>query len=447
MTPNSPLNSPLNFFRWDDLDTATRNRILRRSQETIDGVTDQVRPIIAAVEKEGDAALVRFAKQFDKSDLDIKNIKVTEEEFETARNRLDPDLKRAILRCATNVRAFHQEQMNRVERPWMIEVEPGVFAGEKVTPVSSVGLYIPRGKNAFPSAMFMLAIPAVLAGVPQIAVVTPPRADGSADDASLFAAEVSGIKDVYKVGGAQAIAALAFGTETVPAVRKVLGPGSPYVAAAKMLLSSRIDPGMPAGPSESIVLCDGSANPETSVLDLMNEAEHGPDSASLFVTHDEKLAKKIAELLPQKIAAVPEPQRSWLQTVFTGYGAIILTSSLEQSIEVANLYAPEHLLLKVSNPKDVTPHLNNCGEILIGEWTPFTLGNYGTGVNHVLPTGGWAHTCSCTSVWDFLKRTSLSEVTEAGFTSLNGDVEIMTDYEGFPVHGDVLRKRRTGTSG
>ena len=432
----------INFFTWNTLEASTRARILRRSQETIDGVTEKVLPILLDVKDRGDAALIDYAAKFDKATLEADAIKVTAAEFKLARERLDPALKAAIERCAANVKSFHAEQMKRVDPDWMIEVEPGVFAGEKVTPISSVGIYVPRGKNAFPSAMYMLCIPAVLAGVPEIHVVTPPRADGSADDASLFAAEVSGIKNVYKVGGAQAIAALAYGTETVPAVRKVVGPGSPYVAAAKMLLSSSIDPGMPAGPSESIVLCDGTANPDTTVLDLMNEAEHGPDSAALLVTHDEAFAREIAARLPEAIAAVPEPQRGWLETVFSGFGGIILTRSLEESIEVANLYAPEHLLVKVANPQAIIPRLVNCGEILIGEWTAFTLGNYGTGVNHVLPTGGWAHTYSCTSVWDFLKRTSLSEVTKAGFDSLSGDVEILTNYEGFPVHGEVLRRRR-----
>lgn len=431
----------VNVFRWQDMDQATRARILRRSQETIDDVVDKVRPIIEDVEHHGDDALIRYAQKFDGASLTPATLKVSEAEFELAKNRLDPTLKAAIDRCAGNVKRFHEAQMQRVDRHWMVEVETGVFAGEKVTPISSVGLYVPRGKNAFPSAMYMLSIPAVLAGVPEIAVVTPPRPDGAADDASLYAAHISGIRNVYKVGGAQAIAALAFGTETVPAVRKVLGPGSPYVAAAKMLLASQLDPGMPAGPSESIVLCDGTANPDTTVYDLMNEAEHGPDSASLLVTHDQALAQKIADALPAAIATVPQPQRGWLETVFSGYGGIILTRSLEESIEVANLYAPEHLLLKVAHPGDVTPKLNNCGEILIGEWTAFTLGNYGTGVNHVLPTGGWAHTYSCTSVWDFLKRTSLSEVTQQGFADLASQVKTLTDYEGFPVHGKVLTLR------
>lgn len=332
--------------------------------------------------------------------------------------------------------------MRRVEEPWMVEIEPGVFAGEQVNSIESVGLYVPRGKGAFPSAMYMLAIPAVIAGVENIAVVTPPTPEGSADDASLYTAKLCGVKNVYKVGGAQAIAALAYGTDTVPKVRKVLGPGSSYVAAAKRLLSDVIDPGMPAGPSESIILADEHADPDNTCLDILNEAEHGEDSAALLITHDENLANYAQKKLPEVIAQLPEPHRSICAKVMSNYGAIILTKTLQDSITLANEYAAEHLHLKVKDAEKIAAQIRHAGEILIGENTPSTLGNYGIGVNHVLPTGGWAHTQSCTSVWDFLKRTSLARVEPEGFETLKGPVETLTDYEGFPAHGDVLRKRK-----
>lgn len=431
---------PVQFYTWDTLDQPTKARLLRRSQETIDGVADQIVPILDAVKTKGDAALIELAARFDKADIS-KNLKVTEAEFSAAEKGLPADLKNAIDRCIKNVRRFHEEQMKRVDQDWMVEIEPGVFAGEKVTPISSVGLYVPGGKNAFPSAVYMLAVPAVLADVPSIAMTTPPRSDGTVNPASLYAAKQSGIKNVYKVGGAQAIAALAYGTQTIPRVCKVLGPGSPYVAAAKQALANIIDPGMPAGPSESIVLCDETADLNNTLLDIINEAEHGPDSATLFVTHDANLASSIKDKLPGLIDSLPEPQRGWLHTVFETYGAIILTKNLQQSIEVSNLFAPEHLLLKVKNPDEVLQQLTNAGEILIGEYSSFTLGNYGTGVNHVLPTGGWAHSYSCTSVWDFLKRTSLSKVTREGFESLAPDVAKLAEFEGFPGHKRALTDR------
>ncbi|PZP54560.1 MAG: histidinol dehydrogenase [Micavibrio aeruginosavorus] len=430
----------INFFKWSEISDSDKSRILKRSQETIEGVLDVVRPIIEDVKDNGDAALIRYAKKFDGADL--SSLRVTEEEFAEAETLIAPDLKAAIDHGVRNVKKLHAEQMRRVETEWMIEVEPGVFAGEKVTPVSSIGLYVPRGKNAYPSALYMLAIPAVLAGVPKIVIVTPPTADGKCDPACLYAAKISGVTDIYKAGGAQAIAALAHGTESIPKVAKVVGPGSSYVAAAKLLLSSLIDAGMPAGPSEAIVLCDEFADPHNTILDLLNEAEHGPDSAGILLTHDEKLARYVLDNLPAAIDALPEKQANWLRTVFSTFGAIIVTESVQQSIEISNLYAPEHLLLKVRNPESYLPQVKNAGEVLIGEHTAFSLGNFAIGINHVLPTGGWAHSYSCTSVWDFLKRTSLSRVTSEGFVSLAETVTAITDYEGFPAHKNAVIQRK-----
>lgn len=429
----------ISFYRWKDTPAAAKEKIMRRAQADIESVTDKIRPIIEDVRKNGDDAIRKYAKKFDGADL--KTIKATEEEFSLAEKSLNSDIKKAIQRCADNVHKFHDEQMRRVEKNWMFEIEPGVHAGEQVSAIESVGLYVPRGKGAFPSTMYMLTIPAVIAGVENIAVVTPPKPDGNADDASLYTAKLCGVKNVYKVGGAQAIAALAFGTESVPKVRKVLGPGSPYVQAAKQLLFAELDPGMPACSSESVVLCDSSADPHNTCLDILNEAEHGKDSAVLLITHDEKLANYVRENLPKFINELPEPHRSICAHVMKDYGGIILTEDLGDSIAISNEYAPEHLHLKIENADMIAPQLKHAGEILIGEYTPSTLGNYGIGVNHVLPTGGKAHSYSCTTVWDFLKRTSISKVDATGFESLKKPVLALTDYEGFPAHGDVLRKR------
>jgi histidinol dehydrogenase len=413
---------------------------MRRAQANIDDVVATVMPIIADVRENGDDALRRYAEKFDGAK--ITNIKVSEEEFEAADKSLDESLKTAIRKCVSNVQMFHVEQMRRVEDRWMVEVEPGVWAGEQVSAIDSVGLYVPRGKGAFPSALYMLAVPAVIAGVKKIAVVSPPTKNGTTDDATLFTAKLCGVTDVYKCGGAQAIAALAYGTAEVPQVKKVLGPGSPYVAAAKRILSDRLDPGMPAGPSESIVLADGGADPDNTILDILNEAEHGNDSAALLVTHDEKLAQYVRENMPRVIDTLPEPHRSICHAVMADYGGIILTRSLEESIAFTNEYAPEHLHLKVQDGEKYLDDLKHAGEILIGEYTPSSLGNYGIGVNHVLPTGGWAHTYSCTSVWDFLKRTSISKCDARGFSALKDAVVTMTEYEGFPAHGEVLKRRK-----
>lgn len=464
----------INFYEWSKTDEVTKARVMHRSGADIAQAAQAVAPIIADVKVRGDAALIDYAKTFDGADL--TSIKASAEDFARAEENLDEDLKAAIKHCVGNVKKFHEEQMRRVESDWMVEIEPGVFAGECVNAIESVGLYVPRGKGAFPSAMYMLAVPAIIAGVQNVAVVTPPTPGGSADDASLYTAKLCGVRDVYKVGGAQAIAALAYGTETVPKVRKVLGPGSSYVAAAKRLLSDVIDPGMPAGPSESIILADGSADPHNTCLDILNEAEHGKDSAALLITHDKTLAEYVIEHLPNVIEALPQPHRDICAHVMGrsddswGYGGVILTDSLGASIALANEYAAEHLHLKISEENlalclprvcgDLSAseqqipacagnantgnafRIKHAGEILMGEHTASSLGNYGIGVNHVLPTGGWAHTFSCTSVWDFLKRTSLARVDRQGLEALKGAVTTLTDYEGFPAHGDVLRKRK-----
>ena len=429
----------IGFYRWNETDTATKARILERASANIDAVTGDVQAIIDDVKKRGDTALLDYAKKFDGADLN--DLQVSKEEIERACKSIDPDLAQAIDHCAKNVQRFHEEQYARVEKSWMHEIEPGVWAGEQVSPIPSVGLYVPGGKNLYPTAVYMLSIPAVIAKVPHIVMVTPPNADGSIGDALLYAAHISGITEIYKIGGAGAIAALAYGTETIPAVKKVLGPGSPYVAAAKQILSPILDPGMPAGPTESIILCDDSAMPANTVLDILNEAEHGPDSAALLVTHDEDLATYALENLPKEIESLPSPQKEYCVAVMEGYGGIILTESLEESIAFANEYATEHLLLKVKNPDDVIPLIYNAGEILIGENTPFVLGNYGTGVNHVLPTNGKANTYSCTSIWDFLKRTSLTQCDANGLKNLKEPVLRLTEYEEFPAHGNALRKR------
>ncbi len=428
------------LYRWKETPAAVRSKIMRRAQADIEQVAAKIRPVIEDVRKNGDDAIRKYAKQFDGANL--KTILAGEDEFARAEKALDGNLKDAIKRCAANVRKFHEEQIARVEKSWMVEIEPGVRAGEQVSAIDSVGLYVPRGKGAFPSTMYMLSIPAKIAGVENIVVVTPPRPDGSADDASLYTAKLCGVETVCKVGGAQAIAAMAFGTQSVPKVHKVLGPGSPYVQAAKQILMGDIDPGMPACSSESIILCDESADPHNTCLDILNEAEHGEDSAALLVTHDKKLADYVQKNLPAHIAELPEPHRSICAHVMQNYGGIILTESLEDSIAFSNEYAPEHLHLKVKNAAKAAPRLKHAGEILLGEHSPSTLGNYGIGVNHVLPTGGRAHTYSCTTVWDFLKRTSLAEVTAQGLQSLQGPVSTLTDYEGFPAHGNVLRQRK-----
>ena len=349
----------INFYELNKLSSAELTKIFKRSEIDIAQLQAVVSPIIQAVRERGDTALLEYNEKLDKASMKLDMLRVKEEEFEQARQSLDPKIKEVIEISAKNIKKFHQEQVP--EEMWFTQVDTGIMAGEKITPISSVGIYVPRGKGAFPSVMLMLCIPAVIAKVPKVVVCTPPTPEGGVDDASLFAAEVCGVKEVYKIGGAQAIAALAFGTETVPKVAKVLGPGSSYVSAAKRLLYGTIDVGTPAGPSESIILCDETTDARLAALDLLIEAEHGPDSAALLVTHSPQIASQVKAYLPELIDDLPEVRKNFCQTVLSNYGGIVLTPDLATSIQFVNDFAPEHLEVLVKEPLAILSKIVNEG--------------------------------------------------------------------------------------
>lgn len=430
----------INIWTLKDLSHEEKVRILKRAEADIEDVSDIVRPILEDVKKRGDDALIDYARKFDKADVST-GLKATKTDFAKAYKALDNDLIEAIKICAENVRTHHQQQMDRIDLQWLEEVQPGQFAGEKITPIPSVGLYVPRGKGAFPSAMYMLCIPAKIAGVENIAVCTPPKPEGDFDAASLVAADICGVRDVYKVGGAQAIAALAYGTETVPKVVKVEGPGSPYVSAAKRLLSDIIHPGMPAGSSESLVLADDTADPWNTALDMVSEAEHGSDSASVLVTTSRLLADKVTKHLEEIIYSLPEERQRYCEDVFANYGGIIICDTMDEAIAFTNEYAAEHMQIKTGNPEAILERIINAGEIVIGETTTFVMGSYGIGINHVLPTGQKALSYDCTSVWSFLKRSSLSYITPEAYQNLKNPVTTIARYEGFDGHAKVITDR------
>lgn len=436
------MDTCIKIYKWKSASAEERRKILRRSEADVEDVTATVIPIIEDVRKRGDTALVHYAKKLDGAEIDPGGIKAGMEEFDYARSTLDGFVKRALETCIANVRKHHESQYRRAEKFWLEEVAPGILAGEKITPIPSVGIYAPCGRNPYPSALYMLAIAAKVAGVPEIHIVSPPGSDGKIDAAALYSAELAGVHNVYKAGGAQAIAALAFGTETIPKVAKVVGPGNAYVAAAKRVLSSVIDPGMPAGPTDAIVVADGEADPENTALDILNEAEHGNDSASILVTSDEDFAQKVAESIRVFIEDLPQPSKETAQNVLQNYGGIIVTENDDEAVEFCNTYAPEHLYLNVRRPDDWLPRLLNAGEIIIGPVATLSMANYGIGANHVLPTGGHARTYSCTSIWDFLKRTSVVKMERKGFDALKKPVSDIAMYERFPAHANSILKRK-----
>ena len=428
------------LLRWKDLPAADRARLFARSGRDVEEAVPRVRPILEAVRSRGDAALVEFTRTFDGADITGLPLRVSDAEIDEAERGLPGRVKDAIRACADNVRRCHAAQLPAPME--LREIRPGVRAGERATPVPSVGLYVPRGRGSFPSSTYMMTVPASVAGVPRIVVVSPPDASGRCDPATLFTARLCGAHEIYRVGGVQALAALAWGTESLRPVVKLLGPGSRYVTAAKRLLAGVVDTGLPAGPTESAILADGTADPALVALDLLIEAEHGSDSQALLLTPSETLAREVARLLPGYLARLPEPRRTYAADTLAGYGGIVVTADIAEAAGIANELAPEHLQIATADPSGTLSLIRHAGEVLLGQHTPFSLANYAVGANAVLPTGGTAKAWSALSVRDFMKWTSVAWVTGEGYDALRDQAIVLADYEGFPAHALALRERR-----
>lgn len=435
------MSPKVNLHVLGEMSAGARAALLTRVEADLAPYEAKVRPIMEAVRAEGDAALARFGREFDRAPVDPGRIAASEGDFAAAEAALPPAVREAMAFAADRIRRFHEAQMP--QEMWLRALSPGVLAGERVRPVPSAALYVPRGKGAFPSAALMTAIPASVAGVPELCIVTPPGPDGSLDAATLVAARMAGITRVFRAGGAQAIAAVAWGTETVPAVAKVVGPGSPWVAAAKRLVAHILDTGSPAGPSETIVLADETADGALAALDLLIETEHGPDSSGYLVTWSAAVAEAARAALPGWMARMGAERAAWAGAVLGGpVGGIVLARDAAEAIGFVNDYAPEHLQILSDRPFDFLGKIVNAGEILLGRHTPSTLGNFVIGPSHVLPTGGWARTASPLGVHDFLKRSSIAHVTAEGYPELARHARTFAAYEGFDAHGNAVSELR-----
>ncbi len=430
----------INVKFWKDISEAEREKIFKRSEQNIEDVLSVVKDIIDHVKKDGDNALLHYNNKFLGIPANTNYLKITDEEFEFAEKSLTEEVKNAIQFSINNIKKFHEAQ--KPEEFSMMETSPGIFAGERVTPIDSVGLYVPGGRGTFPSMLYMLAVPAVIAGVKRVCVTTPPNGSGMADSGVLYACSLCGIDEVYKVGGAEAIAALTYGTETIKPVVKILGPGSMYVTAAKRLLYSVVDVGLPAGPSESALIADKTANPYNMALDLLVEAEHGSDSSALLLTDSYENAVKAAEYMEEMIKDLPEPRKTFVTDVLKGYGGVIVTENINEACEISNNFAPEHLAIHTEDPWDTMGKITNAGEIILGDSTPFSAVNYSVGPNAVLPTGGKAKTFSAVGVRDFVKFSSVIYSTKKGYETLNKHVPVLADYEGFTTHGNAFKLRK-----
>lgn len=436
----------ISVWKLNELSQPARDKLLERTESDMSEYLLQVSPIIEDVRRRGDAALTEYAKRFDGANLREADLKVSSEEFVAAAEKVDADTREAIEYAADNICRYHEAQ--KPGEMTMQEVRRGSFVGERFLPIPSVACYVPRGKGSFPSVLMMNVIPAVVAGVKQVIVITPPGADGSVDAATLVATQLIADRlncriDVFKCGGAQAVAAVAYGTATVPRCSKVVGPGSPWMVAAKQLLSSRIDPGIPAGPSESIVFADGSVDGGLAALDLLIEAEHGPDSSAFLVTTSQQVADEAIAAMPAHWAAMSDLRVDYSSTVICGpMGGIVIAEDRGQAFEFINDYAPEHLQILSTDAWQYLGDVENAGEVLLGKHSPSTLGNFVLGCNAVLPTSGKAATVSPLSVMDFMKFMSVAYVTESGYPEMAKQAERLATYEGFDGHARAVSSAR-----
>ncbi len=435
------MTNPISLHVLADMTARQRDELLLRTEDDLSEFVEKIRPIIEAVRTEGDTALARFAQEFDKASVDENMLGATEQDFDHAFASLDDELIKVLEYSADNIRRFHREQMP--QEMWMKEIRPGVLVGERHTPIESVACYSPRGKGSFPSVTLMTSIPAVVAGVPIPIILTPPGPDGGVDPATLVAARLAGVDKVYKAGGAQAVAAAAYGTQTIPRCRKIEGPGSPWFMAAKRALSHRIDTGLPAGPSESIVLADDGANPLIAAMDVIIESEHGADSSAFLVTWSKDVAEKARAAIPGYFADMSAERIAYSSAVLgSNRGGVVLAPSPQAAYDFINDYAPEHLQIISKSPLEHLAHIRNAAEILLGEYAAGSIANYMMGPNCVLPTSGAAHTRSPLGVHDFMKRSSIGNITATGFAEMAPKTKVFAKYEGFDAHANAVSEQR-----
>ena len=427
----------MRLCKWSGLDTPARRAALLRPAITqhpdLDG---RVRDIIATVRRDGDAALIGLARELDRAELTA--LRVSEEEAKYAEAALPAQARSAIATAIANVRRFHEAQSTL---PLRVETAPGVICERISKPLDAVGLYVPAGSAPLPSTAIMLGVPSEIAGCPVRILCTPPRPDGRADPAVVVAARACGVRDIFKAGGAQAIAAMAYGTASVPKVAKIFGPGNAWVTAAKTLVAA--DPAgaaldMPAGPSEVLVVADRWADARFVALDLLSQAEHGPDSHVVLVTPDEALVARVEAEMDAALGSLP--RRVIIEQALR-HSVAIVVSDLTEAIAVANEYAPEHLILQVAEPRAVAANVSTAGSVFLGRWTPESVGDYCSGTNHVLPTYGYARAYSGLSVADFQRRMTLQEVTLSGLRGLAPTVLTLAGLEGLDAHARAVTVR------
>jgi histidinol dehydrogenase len=422
---------------WNALDEASRCAALARpAQSRADDLRRGVEQIIASVRTGGDTALLELSKKYDHCTLDA--IEVSEAEFDEAETALAPELKAAIHEAAERIETFHRAA---APQPVSVDTAPGVRVERVLRPISRVGLYVPAGSAPLPSTALMLGVPASIAGCREVVLCSPARADGRCDEAVLYVARITGVHKVFKLGGAQAIAAMAYGTASVPKCDKLFGPGNSWVTEAKLQVSGDPDGAaidMPAGPSEMLVIADADANPAFVAADLLSQAEHGPDSQVILLSPSVEMLDRVAGEVDRQCAALP---RNAIAAQALAQSRLIKVDSLEQAIEVSNRYAPEHLILQVAKPRDLLESIDSAGSIFLGAWTPESLGDYCSGSNHVLPTYGYARSYSGVSVASFQKQITVQEATPEGLRAIGPCAATLAAAEQLEAHRRAVTMR------
>lgn len=423
-----------------NLDESTKKNILqdllKRSPNQYDIYASTVADILNEVKTNGDKALFDYTKQFDHALIQRDTIRVTEKEIEEAYQAVEPEVLTVIRKAMKNIEAYHMKQK---QYSWFDTTEEGTILGQKVTPIQAVGVYVPGGKAVYPSSVLMNVIPAKVAGVKRIAMTTPPGPDGKVFAKTLVAAKEAGVTEIYKVGGAQAIAALAYGTESIPKVDKIVGPGNIYVALAKKAVYGYVSIDSIAGPSEILVLADESANPRFVAADLLSQAEHDELASAILVTTSRELAEQVSievDSFVQKLS-----RKDILQKSLDNYGYLLIAKDMEEAIEVTNEIASEHLEIMTKDPFMVMTKIKNAGAIFLGEYSSEPLGDYMAGPNHVLPTNGTAKFFSPLSVDDFVKKSSIISYSREALEPIHRDIETFANSEGLTAHANSITVR------
>ena len=427
-------------MRIVQLNEETRKNILedllKRDPNNYTAYESTVQEIVEDVRKNRDQALFAYTKKFNGADLDSSNIRVTEAEIQEAMSQVDPELLTVMKRAMKNIREYHEKQK---QYSWFDSRPDGTLLGQKVTPLSSVGVYVPGGKAAYPSSVLMNIIPAEVAGVPRIVMVTPPDKNGKVNPVTLIAAHLAGATEVYKAGGAQAVAALAFGTESIPRVNKIVGPGNIFVALAKKAVYGHVSIDSIAGPSEILVLADETANPRYVAADLLSQAEHDELASAILVTTSMELAEEVSRQIEVFLQTLS--RRDILEKSLENYGYILVADSMEDAISTANEIASEHLEIVTRNPFEVMTKIQNAGAIFMGEYSSEPLGDYFAGPNHVLPTNGTAKFFSPLGVDDYIKKSSIIYYSREALEPIHKDIETFAEAEHLTAHANSIRVR------